>query len=359
MENREIFITNPEDFSSKGYLFQEINENLDSFPQRSRKTFQKLLAEEDVLKENLGEFNADLMNWWKEKYGFALNEKAARHELLLKKYAPEKARSKARNLQVKLFNAVGKNDEVEIAQLKKEYREKYPDQLEGVEILFGLQNFLLKQKLLEKELKYLSCNEIDKNIYRDLAKYNFLITHFVLMNGDDKKFLNIFWRVLTQLSENIPVKSSIKSLNRLKLSVLSQIAAYKILEKLEKNPKLSHPDEDAFRAIDMWIGSKAVQVKRWDGQKPILICSDKLILPSIEACLPGSKRKTRHFNGLVDHFGYKIYTFFAKINEYGKEIKKNIEGYAMIIPVSKIDHVNGEPDTELVEFFKKEIFAID
>ena len=40
------------------------------------------------------------------------------------------------------------------------------------------------------------------------------------------------------------------------------ISVFKIFEALGFSPKLSHPKEDAFEAIDMWSGAgDAVQIK--------------------------------------------------------------------------------------------------
>lgn len=73
------------------------------------------------------------------------------------------------------------------------------------------------------------------------------------MNGDDKEFMNLFWKVNSITADGM---GKLRKLNILKKGLLNQVAAYKVIEALGKKPKLSHPNEDAFNAIDLWTEKK-------------------------------------------------------------------------------------------------------
>lgn len=49
-------------------------------------------------------------------------------------------------MQSRFLMAIQIGDKQEIDQLKQEYIENYPSQLEGVEVLFGIGDFLKKQE---------------------------------------------------------------------------------------------------------------------------------------------------------------------------------------------------------------------
>ena len=145
---------------------------------------------------------------------------------------------------------------------------------------------------------------------------------------------------------------AVSEFNILRRALISQVAVFKIIDLLGKNPKLSHPDEDAFSAIDLWTeGGQALQIKGWREEVPAVIESNVVTFPAIET---GGTQKSSLFNS-AEHLKSKDIIFRAKISAYGKKIGRDITGYMLVVPYSKIDFITGEPAPELVEFFQKEI----
>ena len=117
--------------------------------------------------------------------------------------------------------------------------------------------------------------------------------------------------------------------------------------------KLSHPDEDAFNAIDLWTESgQALQIKGWNEKKPAIIKTDTIAFTAIQ--IDGGNKKSVLFNS-TEYVKSKNVLFRAKIKNYGNKIGKDISGYMLMIPYSKIDFNTGEPTPELIEFFRQKL----
>src|SRR3989344_239822 len=107
--------------------------------------------------------------------------------------------------------------------------------MEGVEVLFGSQSFLLLQRKMNKERHgSRPWIEIQKDL-RDMTEYQFLLTHFILVNGEDKDLLNNFWKTMEVLAERT---GALVELNNLRRGQISQVAVHKIMESLGSQPKL-------------------------------------------------------------------------------------------------------------------------
>lgn len=256
-------------------------------------------------------------------------------------------------LQGELLSAAENQDRDKINQLKRRYRRENPEQLEGVEALFGLRDFLLKQKEIDERRESGGYRKVESRRFEDLTEYQFLFTHYVLSNMKDKDFLVRFWETAESISKKTKTETQVERLRR---GVLSQAAVYKILEELGENPQLSKPKEDAFHKIDLWMkqgvvkGRMAVQAKAGQYiENPAVIESEHISFPAISA---GTKEQSRYYNS---KYFQESALFRAKIKDYGKTIGENIKGYMLIIPFSKIDGTTGEPAPELVEFFKEKI----
>ncbi len=349
-KEKEFLTKSPEPIRSPSvYLLEEMQTDLSVFAEDARPLVEKFLRNEGLSRVEQKKFDLAREKWWMEKYGFPFSLKVERNELLLRKHGSSVAQSEAQKTQENLFASVGGGNEKKIAELKKEYEEKYPDQLEGVETLFGLRDFLAKQTKLDELRKkegydYASQREI----FRDLTEYRFLLTHFIIQNGDNKEFLELFWEICGKIAEK---EEALRRSHQLQRSTASQVAVYRILESLGKKPKLSHPDEDAFDAIDLWSGAdEAVQVTMWDERQPAILESDHVAFPGAETVADDGG--TKHYN---PHVLLKNAGFVAKVREYGERMGKNIKGYMLIVPRHKIDFVTGEPAPELVEFFRKKL----
>ncbi len=249
--------------------------------------------------------------------------------------------------QKEFLKAVEAGDEIKLAQWKRRYLNEYPDQTEGVEALFGLREFLLKDKKIAEEREK-EDYKIERRRFQDLTEYQFLFTHFVVENGGDAEFLEKFWRMGQAISEKT---GAAKQFGNLRQGILSQAAVYRILESIGEKPKLSHPAEDAFNAVDLWTAEKAaVQVKASRAlEKPAALESESAAFPAVEA---KSEFQSRYYNAKYFHDNAR---FRTKIRDYGRQIGEEIKGYMLVIPYSKIDSATGQPSPELVKFFKDKL----
>jgi len=284
-----------------------------------------------------------LGDWWMNKYGFPFELKAARDEVLARKYGPSEGMRKSASLQGELLLALKVGDQTKIRELKKRYKEEFPEQLEGVEVLFNFPELLKKSKL-EIVSKHEKNFKPGGEYFRDKCESQFLVTHFVLLNSDDKPFLKQFWNVMEAIARKDGTQDE---LNIVRRGIISQVSVDLILKELEMSPQLSHPKEDAFEKTDMWIENKTrVQIK---GSKYI---SEPAIARTDEAVFPGvvtkNKSQKTYFNS---KYAYEISRFRAKI----KEINPDAEGILLVIPTRMIDFITGQPDEKLVEFFRNKL----
>lgn len=343
MRSPELFFVPEQPKTPKKYLAEELESDLESFSEEKRELAKTYLKGETLTPEQMSERSSVIGEWWQEKYGFPFRLKAAREETLRRKYAPPEEEREARELQNEFFAAVGADDEKKIGELKNKYFEKYPDQLEGVEILFGFGDFLKKQKRINEERER---GRIDPERFKDLTESQFLLTHYLVQNRQDKEFLRKFWSVAEEIGKKTGTS---EQLNILRLGLLGQAAVYKILKALGENPRLSHPREDAFSAIDLWAGREksAVQVKLGkEITEPAVLKSDEVAFPAIQA---KTKEKSRYYSSKYFQDSSR---FAMKIKKYGEMLGKNIEGYTLVVPRHKIDFITGEPTPELVAFFR-------
>ncbi|MDP3770255.1 MAG: hypothetical protein Q8R40_04960 [bacterium] len=285
--------------------------------------------------------------WWYDKYGFDYNDEPARTETLMRKYAPPKELADARALQEKLFAACKEHDEKKILELRSAYEQQYPDTLEGVAALFDLASFLDNDKQLDLHEQK---GKERTDMITEVVYYQYLLTHFIAHNGNDKEFLRAFWDACEEIAK---AKDNLRSLHMMRKGILSQVAVLKIMEKIGGKPKLSHPGEDAFHKIDLWIDAKkAVQVKgikETMQQDPEIMETDTLSFPGVEVA---DGQDVKHFES--DMF-QKFQQFQVSIEAYRSLVGKNIKGYMIVVPYSKFDPITGEPSDDIVAFAREKI----
>lgn len=349
MEKEPIIVRVPEKPKSvKFYLNKEISDDINIFPQKICHLIERVNNGELLDSSEQSLLQRALNKWWFDKYGFSFNNIPARNEVLQRKYDPQKSKE-AHALQWDLLQAINQSDQEKIEDLKKKYQEEYPDQMEAIEVIFGIRDFLNKAIEVDTERKT-SKNRVEKSKFRNLTEYQFLFTHFLVQNNKDRGFLNVFWDVATTIAEKMNAE---RELNILRRGQISQVAVFRIIQELGQNPKLSHPDEDAFEAIDLWeSGDKAIQIKGWDEEVPAVFNTDEVVFPAMQVDTTKNKGK---LYGSVEYFKSKNSIFRAKIKEYGDRLGKEFDGYMLAVPYSKIDFVNGEPAPELIEFFREKL----
>lgn len=356
MEKGPIIVNLPETPKSPYlYLLQELQGDIMAFPSHIQPLVEKVLSGQHLGSDEQSVFSKAQNKWWSDKYGFPFSNARARDEVLVKKYNP-KLDGEAHKFQKELLEAIQIGDEGKIMDLKKKYQEAYPNQMESIEVIFGIRDFLEKSKTLNadnhKKRRYKQLNhEETMSLVRDLTEYQFLFTHFIIQNNKDREYLDIFWKVGEAMASKI---NSSREFNILRRAQMSQVAVYRILEEIGDNPKIAHPDEDAFKAIDMWEDSqKPIQIKGWREEVPAVFSSNEISFPAMQVDDEG-KIKSKLY-GSVEYMKSHDIKFRAKLKKYGEKLGKELTGYMLAIPYSKIDFVNGEPALELIEFFKEHL----
>ncbi|MDF1497282.1 MAG: hypothetical protein P1P90_04435 [Patescibacteria group bacterium] len=342
VENKNI----EQKLSAKEYLMKELMEDISIFSELAQKAIRKLVGgDNNLMDDEATALKNERDEWWMEKYGFPYKQKQARNEVLMRKYAPPEEKAKAIELQRSLLEALKNDDQEKVKELQDVYFREYPDQLEGVTILFEMLPFLRLSAKVSKESKDYST---EKENFEYLTQYQFLLTDFILFNSKDKEFMKNFWDIWATIAKNDGV---LREFNILRRGILSQVSVFKIFEALGFTPKLSHPKEDAFEAIDMWSGSgEAVQIKGTpNDDAAVLIETDEISFPGVDINDGG---ELKHLNSYMQNQAQK---FRAKLSRYNKFTKQDVKGYFVVIPYSKFDHVTGEPDREFVNRVREEL----
>lgn len=346
--------------SPREHIIQEIRNDLSAFSDSDQAIMEKMLSGEVLRKEEQQICDYARDKWWQDKYGFPYNNKAARTEVIMQKYAKPQEIAAAHTLQDKLLQACGERNDAEIARLKQDYIEQYPDQLEGVEIIFGLEQYLKDQEAIDPDKQERKpTNKDARKIFQSITEYNFLLTHFIYNNSNDKAFLEKLWAVLGAMADR---KKELPQFHQLQRGIATQVATALILKELGLKPKLSHPSEDAFNAIDLWTDTAAVQIK--GGKQRLIdnvfIETDTIAFPGIEATrkMTGEEKKelskTYHINS---HMFQEAQRFQTKLSKYNKLTGKNMRGYFFMIPYQKIDFVTGKPTPDLIATVKERMDA--
>lgn len=337
---------------AKEFLILKILDNLDYFSEDEQKVLKKwhgLTSNEQSIKSRA------IDRFWEEKYkkkftGGAKDRKIlseydpaekelkrkAKKERKLEKKGEEAAIPSPIKIQIKSPAAPQKK---EIAKSGQIYLEKYEEQTEGIEALSNLTSFFEEERLLKFEKN----PDERKKLFQNLTEYQFLLTHFIITNNKNKEMLSFFW----EAAKRNAGKEYQWRFEKLKRSVLTQSAIFHACEKLGIRPKLSHPSEDAFSAIDMWVmGDSVIQVKGdMHLSEPFIVSVDEIDFPGLKI---SSADKRNYYNN-----GYS--RFRRKLAAYRKTKEKNINAFFVILPHKGFDPITGEPDDKVVDFFREEL----
>lgn len=258
----------------------------------------------------------------------------------------------ARKMQEELFLACDRSNFREIKILRQKFENEYPDQLEGVEALFGFVDCLRDTNRLDRG--EVSHNEKPK-VFQGLTEYNFLVSHFIEQNSDNKDFLILFWDALRRISS----PGYIREYNIYKHGILTQVAMLKIFEKLGAHPTMSHPKQDAFNSIDMWTDDQtAFQIKGTTKTEKVELVEVK------EGGVVGVPGILINRNNCTKYLTSDLYDqaqkFKVKFDNYKKSQNlTNAKAYFVVIPFSMIDPVTGDPTSDLVDEVKSKIELLD
>jgi hypothetical protein len=316
------------------------------------------IVEKYLHEESLEPAEAEILKrarerWFEDKYGVPYRNKSARREVIRRKYAPPEELVAAHALQARLFAVFGAEKPSEkLEGLKEEYRAKYPDQLEGVELILSIRHFLELVRLAGDPNHRFRNSKERVEAFQDLTETNFLLAHFVMSNGGDKEFLNLFWSSAEKIAASAGLA---REMNLIRKGAMTQVATMRIFEKLGMHPTMSHPADDAFNKIDMWSDPEhAVQIKSTGADTPEVVPTDEIAFPGVEVKRDG---EFAHYNSRLF---FEKQKFRAKVAEYGKYTNNpNLKGYFIVIPNSKVDFTTGEPDKGLVEVIGRKVMDAD
>lgn len=238
----------------------------------------------------------------------------------------------------------------ERAALRKQLHGQFTDGFEAIEALFDAWEVISKQQAFDAQRNHLTREQLRKWLLM-FTEDQFLLTHFMLVNGSNRGMLESFWRGLEYIADRHQVVPELASMRS---GVVSQVAVYRILEQLDELPLLSHPQEDAYDAIDVWAaGDVAVQVKGWNQSEPELIESDVMALPAVTVA-SGTSAPDRVYTP-HDRLIEKSHVFYTNVEKYARRTGRPVKGYVMVVPFSKMDSITGEPSEDVVAFFREKM----
>jgi hypothetical protein len=254
----------------------------------------------------------------------------------------------------KFVESVKRKDKNAVSRIKNKFIKKHPEEIEAAEILFSFPEFFETQRKLDKmreesKKRMLTKEEEDKKLqhFKNLTQYWFLVAHFIHENIDKKEMLSEFWESIERTSHETGYDSK-----NLKRGTLTQVATMRVFEKLGLKSELSHPKEDAFNAIDLWVEGNAIQIKGTKTKKDVDIVEvDSTAFPGVQT---EQNNNVLHFNS---HFFYAAQKFKIKTEEYQKELHRPFHSYFVIIPYGFIDNETGEPKPELIEKIREKLNA--
>jgi hypothetical protein len=210
---------------------------------------------------------------------------------------------------------------------------------EAAEVIASFPAFLETQRKLKME--EIENDEERLAAYRDVTEYQFLITHYVASHEGDPPALQEMWKALRSIAGK---KEDPRNFSPFQRGVVTQVATHKIFKKLGFAPHLSHPEEDAFKKIDLWSDENhAVQVKGTAEEQFDIFETDKIGPAPVE--VSGKDGKTRKL------FDSALRTFRTKLKSFGTDVT----GYFIVIPSKMINFETGEPSDELVELVHQKI----
>ena len=227
---------------------------------------------------------------------------------------------------------------------KEKLLEKYPKNFEAVKTFFYILKFLEIQKIIEekgrKEIKKMGDTDRQR-LFKKITSLRLLTTHFFIENTDDRATLEGLWNCVKHVAR---AQNLDHIFERFQHSTLAQIAGFKDLEALGQKRRLANPEQDAFKAIDLWIeNKKTVQIAGTAIKGSALKSVSKISFPVLQ-----TEKGTTYFNANQEHNG-----ILSKLDEYGKLIGKPLEGYDMRITYDQIDAATGAPSVNLFLFFKQ------
>jgi hypothetical protein len=246
-------------------------------------------------------------------------------------------------LEQRLIAAFGVGSSDTLKQTKQEYEERYPNEQEAIEALFGISEYLNTARAIQ-EMKDRG-QTVQRELYRTLTEYNFTLTHFVKV-ANENQFLSGFWGLLSTIGRELGDEDSAK-IEGLHGCVVTQVAIAKAFERLGEGTSIAHPDEDAYHATDMWAKGDAVQVKGANVKTVQFIDVGTMTYPA------ASVRHGNTEDVYTSFYDEAINRFGLKLKEYGEMKGRTIRGHFVVVPYAMVNWNTGEPSSELIGKFRE------
>lgn len=183
--------------------------------------------------------------WWRKNFGFNFSNVARRNSVLRKVFLEKSdtISSKDAMLELERFDATPEEKQ----NLKKIIIKEFPDEVQGIELVFGFPEYARTQMVLREKKNEGEDAEKVKNELLEVGEYLFTMVNFVQANNRDKEFLKIYWGTLREIAEK---NGATNIFETMKSGVLAHIAGHEIMEELGVRPRSSKPREDVFFGID-------------------------------------------------------------------------------------------------------------
>ncbi len=231
-----------------------------------------------------------------------------------------------------------------LADLKQQALESYAEEALDIEVQFGVVELLLKQKMLREKKK------ADKELFRDLAEYQYLLTFYV-DHSRDREELGKLWDYFYQVDALL--NKDKKTAAALQYGIVGQVAVNKIFRKLDIAYHLATPAQDAYQKTDAWVDisqQTALQIKRYkDFDQPVLLPVEQISFPALVRELPTSNVKRIY--SVAD----ELRAYALKKEQLAQSEGRKIEAFMVILPGKGIDNITGEPKDEVVDFFRQHL----
>ncbi|MGC9048793.1 MAG: hypothetical protein ACP5IX_01045 [Patescibacteria group bacterium] len=235
-------------------------------------------------------------------------------------------------------------------ELKQEFIKENPDSVEVIEAIFGIKDVArIEQELsVAKNKKLRIEREKLKEMMRNLTQWHFLLTN-LLIQIKDKSFASSFWSELGAIYKSF----SDRPIKGIRKGIVGQVGVYKTLEKFGLQPRIAHPDEDAFEKMDLWVSlptaEVAIQTKYTQKIEQPLIVKDDIDYPSV---LIESLDKETY----VSHYDIEqMIRLRESCRKKAKQTGKKIQSLYLSIPEGSFDPDTGEPTEEFLKQIEPEI----
>lgn len=251
-------------------------------------------------------------------------------------------------LQRRLLDAVTSGNEKDVDVCRSAFERLFPYDSRGVSILFEMVDVLKTWQSLahvrtdgpEDSLKLL-----------DKSAYGAELERYLVQHGENRAFLETFWKFLEKISKAAGVNSAF---DRLRKNVMTEVAAYRSLAALGLDPRPAAAYDDVFHFIDLTIRDNAeyVQVKGAISRKPFALSYEYVSgvrdIQRLVTRLPVPRTRKS-----IKFWMSTIKKFKASTESLHMEIGRTAHAHLIAIPYTHCDAITCRPAPVVIEYFKE------